>query len=47
MERDNRILAEMNSLARNLNFESKQPCINLSDEEEYDVGRAEPMDNNK
>ena len=47
MERDNRIFAEMNSLARNLNVESKRPCINLSDEEEYDVGRAEPMDDDE
>ena len=47
MERDNRILAEMNSLARNLDVESKQPFTNLSDEEEYDVDRAEPMDDDE
>ena len=47
MERDNRILAEMNSLARNLDVESKQPFTYLSDEEEYDVDRAEPMDDDE
>lgn len=32
----------MNSLARNLDVESKQPFTDLSDEEDYDVDRADP-----
>ena len=49
MERDNRVLAEMNSLAGNLNHgkvldgQSKQPLDDLSDEDESDVDIEESL----